>query len=364
MKELKFGIAYDALDGQRSLADEFDDLVASARLAEDLGFDSIWFGETHRRKPGHGHAPSPLVLCAALAGVTTRLQLGTAALLPPMYTPLQLAEEAAVVDQLTRGRLILGVASGMEVYLDFGFDNVPFERADLRKIMDESLELVRRFWSEESVDADGYFKYAGAACIPQPFQDPRPPLLVGGITPEALRRAAKCDGWVGGTPYPFGLVKAVRERFDDARHESGGGGRGFALIRPIVVADTDQRAVALRDDYVTPLIDYYLARGAYVRSDFTFARPASEADRVQALEEIAIVGSPETCAAEIVRYVEEAGVDHFIFRVRFPGSDRDQAQQMLLAIAEDVLPRVRAAVGEPTAIGAATNGGTGGSAGA
>jgi alkanesulfonate monooxygenase SsuD/methylene tetrahydromethanopterin reductase-like flavin-dependent oxidoreductase (luciferase family) len=364
VNELRFGIAYDALDRERSLADEFDDLVATARLVEELGFDSIWFGETHRRKPGHGHAPSPLALCAALAGVTTRLQVGTAALLPPMYTPLQLAEEAAVVDQLTRGRLILGVAPGMEVYLDFGFENVPFERRDLRTMMDESLELVRRFWSEERVDADGYFKYAGAACIPKPFQDPRPPLLVGGIGPEALRRAAECDGWVGGTPYPFGLVKAVRKRFDDARRESGGGGRGFALIRPIVVAETDQRAVALRDDYVTPLIDYYLARGAYVRSDFTFARPASEADRAEALEEIAIVGSPDSCAAEIVRYVEEARVDHFIFRVRFPGGDRDQAHEMLHVIAEEVLPRVRATVGAPTPVGAATNGGTGGPAGA
>jgi alkanesulfonate monooxygenase SsuD/methylene tetrahydromethanopterin reductase-like flavin-dependent oxidoreductase (luciferase family) len=342
LNEIRFGIAYDALDSRHSVADEFGYLVETAQLAERLGYDSIWFGETHRRKPGHGHLPTPLLMCAALAGTTTQLELGTAALLLPMYTPLQLAEQAAVVDQLSRGRLILGVAPGMEVYLDFGFENLPFERGDLRGIMDETLELLRRFWSEDAVDFDGeHASYRGAACIPKPYREPRPPLLVGGIRPEALRRAAACDGWVGGTPYPFSLIKAVRERFDAAVADAGTNASTFALIRPIVVADTEEGARRLRDENVTPLIDYYLARGAYVRPDFTFARPASDDDRREALDEIPIVGTPSSCAETIQRYVEEAGVDHFIFRVRFPGSSREQAQEMLQLISEEVIPRVR-----------------------
>ena len=141
--ELRFGLAYDVLSPGVELGTHAYQLLRDMEAAEQLGFDSVWFGETHRNKPGHGHCPAPLIAAAAAAARTERLQIGTAVLLPTAYTPLQVAEQAAMVDQLSRGRLILGVAPGLEVWRDFGFENYAFGPKQLQPLMDESLTVLR-----------------------------------------------------------------------------------------------------------------------------------------------------------------------------------------------------------------------------
>lgn len=345
-ENVRYGLAYDVLAPGVELGDHASRLLQDVETAEELGYDSVWFGETHRAKPGHGHGPAPLLVAAAVAARTERLQIGTAVLLLAAQTPLQTAEQAALVDQLSRGRLLLGVAPGLEVYRDFGFENFGFGPKDLQPMMDEALEVVRALWSEERVTHEGtYHRYVGAACHPRPWQRPGPPVLVGGITPRSMQRAAaRGDGWVGGTPYPFSLVTEVRRRYLAAVEEHGGAPGPFALIRPIVVAETDAEARALASRWVEPVIDYYLQRGAYFRADFKSVkgdRPIDAAVREEALREVPIIGDPEGCAAEIARYAEEAGVDHFIFRVRFPGQGDEERAQMLRLIADEVLPRAR-----------------------
>jgi len=335
---VRFGIAYDALDTREDLVGQFASMLRIVRRAEDLGFDSVWLGETHRRQPGHGHLPAPLIVAAAIAAATSRIRIGTGVLLLPAYTPLQVAEQAAIVDQLSSGRLILGVAPGLEVYRDFGFANFSFEPADVRHMMDEGLNILRQLWSGEPVTMTGRFwSYDGAMCVPLPLQRPRPPILVGGISDGALRRAAEADGWIGGTPYPFQLIVNVAKRLAFAR---GPGEREFALIRPVVVAVSRAEARRRADEFVTPLIDYYLRRGAYVRPDFTFVREADGSARAEALSDIPIVGDPAECAEVIERYIVEAGVNHFIFRVRFPGAPPSHVEESLEMIAEQVLPRL------------------------
>jgi alkanesulfonate monooxygenase SsuD/methylene tetrahydromethanopterin reductase-like flavin-dependent oxidoreductase (luciferase family) len=347
-----FGLAYDVLHHDVSLGEHAPRLYADLERAEELGYDSVWFGETHRRKPGHGHAPSPLVVAAAVAARTERLLIGTAVLLMTTSTPLQIAEQAALVDQLSRGRFLLGVAPGLEVFRDFGFTNFGFDRTDLQPMMTESLDVLRRLWTEDEVTFHGsYYDYESAACVPRPWQRPHPPVLIGGITDSALARAAALgDGWVGGTPYPFGLIVEVRRRYleaVDALAAVADGGDAapeapFALIRPLIVAESDAEARELADRWVTPLIDYYLARGAYIRADFKAAHEVTPEVRAEALAEIPIVGSPDTCVAQIERYVAEAGVNHFIFRVRFPNQGDAERDRVVETLSQAVLPRLRA----------------------
>jgi len=348
-----FGLAYDVLQHDVSLGAHTPRLYADLERAEELGYDSVWFGETHRRKPGHGHAPSPLVVAAAAAARTERLLIGTAVLLMTTSTPLQIAEQAAVVDQLSQGRFLLGVAPGLEVFRDFGFANFGFEPSDLQPMMTESLDLLRRFWSSDSVTFHGeHYRYEEAACFPRPWQQPHPPVLIGGITASALERAASLgDGWVGGTPYPFGLLVEVRRRYLAAVAAHGGPAAAdapFALIRPVVVADTDREAQALADRWVSPLVDYYLERGAYIRSDFKAARDVTPDIRDEARAEIPIVGSPDSCVEQIQRYREEAGVNHFIFRVRFPNQSDEERDRMVETLSTAVLPRLRSPIAPTT----------------
>ena len=341
----RFGLAYDVLAPGVELGDHATRLLDDIVAAEELGYDSVWFGQTHRSKPGHGHAPAPLLAAAAVAARTTRLQIGTAVLLMAAQTPLQTAEQAAMVDQLSRGRLLLGVAPGLEVYRDFGFENFNIGPKDLQPMMDEALDVINALWSADKVTFEGeHYRYVDAACFPRPWQKPGPPLLVGGITRRSIGRAAvRGDGWVGGTPYPFALVAEVRRRYLAAVEEHGGEPGPFALIRPIVVAETSEEARRLSAEWVEPLIDYYLQRGAYFQTNFKSIKPdaITPAARAEAIGEIPIVGDPDECVAQIERYAEEAGVDHFIFRVRFPGQDDAARVRMLRLLADEVLPRAR-----------------------
>jgi alkanesulfonate monooxygenase SsuD/methylene tetrahydromethanopterin reductase-like flavin-dependent oxidoreductase (luciferase family) len=348
----RFGLAYDVLAPGVELAEHASELLQDAELAEALGFDSLWFGETHRNKPGHGHCAAPLIAAAAVAARTQTIQIGTAVLLLPAYTPLQVAEQAALVDQLSGGRLLLGVAPGLEVYRDYGYQNFGFGPTDLQPIMDESLDVIRALWSKDRISFEGgYYRYVDAACYPRPRQA-QPPLLVGGITRRSIQRAVTLgDGWVGGTPYPFALIREVRRRYLSAVDEHGVNPGTFALIRPIVVADSNAEAERLARDWVEPVIDYYLRRGAYFQSNFRSVRgdgPIDDAVRREAVQEIPIVGDPERCAEQLRRYHGEAGVDHFILRIRFPGQDDAARSRLLRLIAEEVLPRARDLAGSLT----------------
>jgi alkanesulfonate monooxygenase SsuD/methylene tetrahydromethanopterin reductase-like flavin-dependent oxidoreductase (luciferase family) len=341
----RYGLAYDVLAPGVELGDHASRLLDDIVAAEELGYDSVWFGQTHRSKPGHGHAPAPLLAAAAVAARTTRLQIGTAVLLLAAQTPLQTAEQAAMVDQLSRGRLLLGVAPGLEVYRDFGFENFGFGPKDLQPMMDEALDVINALWTEDKVSFEGeHYRYVDAACFPRPWQQPGPPLLVGGITRRSIERAAvRGDGWVGGTPYPLALVAEVRRRYLAAVEEAGGEPGPFALIRPIVVAETSAEARRLAAEWVEPVIDYYLHRGAYFQTNFKSIKPdaITPEARAEAVAEIPIVGDPAECVEQIRRYAEECGVDHFIFRVRFPGQDDAARARMLRLLADEVLPRAR-----------------------
>lgn len=343
---VRFGIAYDALAPTSALADDFARLTELVRLAEELGFDSAWFGETHRRAPGFGHSPQPLLMCAALAGMTSRLELGTAVLLPPMYTPLEIAEQGAMVDQLSRGRLRLGVAAGLEVYNDFGWENVPATKQQLQTVMDECLTLVRRFWTEPSVSYEGsVYSYRDAACVPLPWRHPHPPIYVGGITPRSIDRAARLgDGWIGGTPYPYPLLTEVHRAYLDALERHGRKGGEFVLIRPMIVAETDARAQELADKHITPILQYYLRRGAYIGYDRKPIRSADDPAYRRVNDEVPIIGSPETCIKKIAMYVRDVGVDHLILRVRFPGHGHEETRRHLELIAREVLPALQEVV--------------------
>jgi len=175
-----------------------------AVLAERLGYDSLWAGE-HVVVPSPRVDPSPmepdepildpLVALAHLAGYTERVLLGTGLIVLPQRNPLVLAKQAASVDVLSAGRLILGIGVG---YLEPEMTaiGVPMEARGARS--DEYLAAMRSLWHDDAPSYDGrYASFAGVDAYPRPVQQPLP-IVVGGHTEAAFRRAARhADGWYG-----------------------------------------------------------------------------------------------------------------------------------------------------------------------
>ena len=176
-----------------------------ARLAEEAGYESLWTGE-HVVLPVPQAPPSPvpgdtpfLDPIAALtwaAAATTKIKLATGIVILPQRNPLVLAKEVASLDVLSGGRTILGVASG---YLtqEFAALGIPFRERGART--DESIDALRAMWTMEAPSFEGRFvSFSGIDAQPRPVQKPAPPIVIGGHSPAACRRAvARGDGWYG-----------------------------------------------------------------------------------------------------------------------------------------------------------------------
>lgn len=156
-----------------------------AQWADALGFDAIGLGEHHASPDGYN--PSPLVLAAALGARTQKIRLRTAVVLVPLYDPVKLAEDAAVVQLASGGRLLLGIGGG---YRPAEFELFGRRLEDRWTAIGETVEFLRLAWSGEP------FLWKGRRCRVTPRPDPPPPILLGGGSPAAARRAARiADGW-------------------------------------------------------------------------------------------------------------------------------------------------------------------------
>jgi probable F420-dependent oxidoreductase len=189
--------------------------VRVAQAAEAAGFDSVWTGE-HVVLPDPQAPPSPApprtpfldpaVSLAFVAAHTRRLRLATGIIILPQRNPLVLAKEIASLDVVSGGRAVLGIGAG---YLEAEFRalGVPFERRGARS--DEAIDAIRALWSQERPGFRGaFYAFDGVDAHPRPFQRPGPPIVVGGTSPGALRRAvARGNGWYG-----FALDPAATER--------------------------------------------------------------------------------------------------------------------------------------------------------
>jgi probable F420-dependent oxidoreductase len=176
-----------------------------ARAAEAAGFESVWTGE-HVVLPDPQAPPSPApprhpmldpaVALAFLAAHTQRIRLATGIVILPQRNPVVLAKELASVDVLSRGRLIFGLGAG---YLKPEFDALGARFDDRGARTDEYIDVLRVLWSEEQPSFAGRtVRFAGVDAHPRPVQKPHPPIVVGGTSPPALRRAAgKGNGWYG-----------------------------------------------------------------------------------------------------------------------------------------------------------------------
>jgi probable F420-dependent oxidoreductase len=212
-----------------------ENMVAVAREAESLGYHSLWTVQRilYPSAPRNEYAGSPggpwpayfesvadsLVALGYVAAATSRIRLGTAVVNPTYYSPVLLAKQLATLDVVSGGRLTVGAGLGWSED-EYAATGVPFRRRGRR--LDECLRCLKLVWTEELVEFTGEFYGIPASRIdPKPVQLPHPPLLVGGYSAAALRRAVSlADGYIGGN-IPLAEFAPIIERLRAAAREAG-----------------------------------------------------------------------------------------------------------------------------------------------
>jgi probable F420-dependent oxidoreductase len=172
---------------------EGEPLLRLAERAESMGYDSVWVGDSLLARPRH----EPITLLAGVAGRTKRVKLGTAVLLPMLRNPVLLAHQIATLDQVSSGRVIIGVGIASDVpnvRAEFRAAGVPFEKR-VGTLM-EGIRLCRALWTGKPVDWEGRWHVEQGVLGPIPHQAGGPPIWGGGSAPAALERAGKhFNGW-------------------------------------------------------------------------------------------------------------------------------------------------------------------------
>jgi probable F420-dependent oxidoreductase len=267
-------------------------LLDLAARAESLGYDSVWVGDSLLARPRH----EPLTLLAGVAGRVKRVELGTAVLLPALRNPVLLAHQVATLDQVSEGRLILGVGFAADVpniRAEFAAAGVPFEKRIGR--MMEGLRLCRALWTGEPVTWDGRWQVAGGTLAPTPHRPGGPPLWIGGNLQASLERAGRWfDGW-----FPIAPDAATFAR-------------QWAEVKAIAAAVGRDPAALSGAMYLTVCLDDDAAR-ANTRLDAFLERYYGQPAPVLRRRQAHYAGSPSGIAPWLNGYAE-AGASHLVLR--------------------------------------------------
>jgi len=325
-REAALEIGLSPLQGQAT----FDETLRECEQAEAAGFDSIWLGEHHNHPLLY---PAPLIGLAAVAGRTRKIRLGTGVLLLPLYHPLRVAEEAAMVDVISGGRLILGIGAGYapEEFAAFGYSIK--ERGSR---LEESALLLQRLWTEENVTHHGrHFHLDNVTIAPRPLQHPRPPIWFGAWAETAIHRAARLgDAWLAGPSATLDEIRPCLRVYREASKAAGKPESHVAVLRYVFVAGTRREAISAAGDSFV---------GAFERMYFQWPhpivkRPPGRLTIERLAENRIVLGDPKTCVEEIIRFQRELGANHFICRFSVPGIPRDLCAQSLSLFTREVMP--------------------------
>ncbi len=292
-------------------------LGRQAELAEAWGYASFWLPENHFG--GSGSIPEPLMLLAAVAGRTERIRLCTTSFLLPLRNPLQAAEQVAVLDQLSNGRVTLGIGRG---YAPAMFSAFAVPRREKRAIFEWCFENMTKAWRGEPValteDA------TPVEVSPRPVQTPHPPIWVAAFGPKALQQAGRL-----GAPYlasPMEPLTRLQENY--ARHADA----CVAAGQPVPPEVPVMRSAFLSDDArqidrIKADLDAQARQAA--ASGSTIRRPPA------AVEDWAIVGSPAAVADQVAEYRETLGMTHLIVtRLRIGKVDQPALERSVAGLIE------------------------------
>lgn len=315
--------------GEESPAEALRAVLAQVRLADELGFSGAWFAEHHFGNQ-RGVMPTPLLLALAVAGQTQRLKVGTSIICLPLHNPVAVAEEIAVADLLTGGRLSIGFGSGSAPsdFAVFGSD-----QPSRHTRFEEGLHVLARCWQGQSFDYDGtHFHVQGVTVVPTPLQRPADFVWLGASSEPTARLAGRL-GY--GLQLPRGrppesylpIVESYREEWQ--RAGQGAGAPRISIARCIYVGEDDAEALATAE----PAVRRFARRWSPAVADTPSLREVVDHMHFW-------VGGPETVACQLRELQAATGLTHLSMQPTWENLPQAAALASLRRYAERVTPKL------------------------
>lgn len=306
---------------------DFEQVVEASLCAEEQGFEGVLFGE-HHGTPGNDR-PQLLILLAGLAARTKRIRLGTSILLSPLYDPVWVAEAAAQVDVMSKGRLILGLGLGYQPQ-DFQHFGIRFDRRVSR--FEEGIEVIRKAWSGQPFSFSGKrFRYGDVSVYPKPVQQPHPPIWLAAWSLAGARRAGRLgDAYVTD---PIQNLRATTAFADAYRASAADAGRPaeVVIMRELLCAPSRQESL---DRYAQGLVAtyryYWQNKGFSAEFEHEVNAIADPADLTFELlaKDRVIHGTPADCLGQLEQWVKRVGASHVQVSVPYAFRDLSQERQL------------------------------------
>lgn len=328
----------------------YSDLLEEIELAEALGFEGVFFAEHYIG--GYGF-PAPAVLATAAAQRTNRIRLGTGVALLPLTNPVQLAEQYAMVDVLSQGRLDFGIGRGV---LKAEYDLFGIDEAESQERYQEALEVVRKTWTQHLMTHVGkHYQFYDIAPHPHPVQRPTPPIWAAcAASPESF-------AWAGAQGFnpmlaPFAFVDRsmlvkLLGIYWQARAEAGFDSRSVDVlgVYHLYLDTSDAKAQEIGERHYREYWKFFaklnqkagFTSKAYSRyrgslDELLLATPYKDLDE----NDCVMFGSPEHCAERLTRASKDFGITYPIFEVNFGGLGHEDAMRSIEMLAEQVMPKV------------------------
>jgi len=330
----------------------YRELIEEVVEADRLGFHGVWLAEAHFL-PRFSMLPAPMMLLAALAERTSRIRLGLAVNLVPLHHPVRLAEESAMLDLISSGRVDFGAGRGAFASNYQGYE-IPMETS--RERLKEALDFIRRAWTEPRLTFHGeFFNADNIEVVPKPLQRPHPPIRLAANTPDTFVFAG-ANGFPIFAGGPVNPIPILGYRLDIYKQAVAEAGRTLpedwlaALL--MVFAGRDRASV--RAIIEKSLRSYFGVISESITADPLSVRPFDEVaitrERLRTMkyetvdDSMAAFGDPEYCVDKIARLKESFGMSRIVgwFEIGGLSGHREVIDSMRL-FAERVIPRFSAA---------------------
>lgn len=320
----------------------FDEWFGLVRLAEDSGLDTFWFGESHFRS-NRAVMASPLIGASAASSMTSRIGMGLAVQVLPLANPLRVAEEAAMVDHISQGRLLFGVgrSSFIESYQGYNVDY-----GESRSLFFESLEVIQKAWSESPFSYHGeHYHFDDVDLVPKPLQNPHPPIRVAVESRETF-------SLIGSLGFPIFIrhqmdipeIKELLDQYKEQRELAGFTGPNDVILQlAAYVGGTAEQARS------APEASTMRAR-RLVRESLSNAADEEAYERLKRISEVTYdevltrvaYGTPEAVVERIQWYQEELGITGVSLDMN-PGGQlpHQQVVESIKLLADEVVPEFR-----------------------